>query len=322
MSVKRREKTVFEELEPRILLSASPAPADDSPAVTADAQTQESQQEAQLVSEVLFVDANVENYESLIENLQRNIEVVMIGANENGIEKISSYLEDRQDISSLHIISHGGDGFLQLGNERLDSENVALTSSWGDAMNSNGNIFLYGCNVTYSDAGKAFVDQIGTVSNANAAASTDATGGTDRGGDWDLEYNLNGDASSVLSFTDYQDLLVANDATDFVITVTVTGGDTSFTFYTEDTNYNIDWDGNGTADSTNVSGNQTHDFGAAGTYTVRFSDLTDININAQAGAEKYTSIEQWGDAVWDANMSNAFYGASSLVMNATDLADM
>ena len=123
-------------------MSGSPMPMDDSPAISVDVNSEEIQKAEQLVSEVIFIDSNVDNYQSLIENLQRNLEVVLIGAGENGVDKITSYLEDRQDISALHIISHGGDGFLELGNERLDSENVSLTSSWGDAMSAGGNIFL------------------------------------------------------------------------------------------------------------------------------------------------------------------------------------
>ena len=66
-------------------------PVDDSPDISVDANAQDIQKTEQVVSEVLFVDANVENYQSLIDNLQRNVEVVLIAADENGIGKITSY---------------------------------------------------------------------------------------------------------------------------------------------------------------------------------------------------------------------------------------
>ena len=93
--------------------------------------------------------------------------------------------------------------------------------------------------------------------------------------------------------------------------------DKSFTFYTHDTNYDIDWNNDQTFESadTGVSGNQSHTFNTAGTHTIRFRNLNDVFINNQAGKAKYTSIEQWGTSVWNADMSDAFQGASNLIMN-------
>ena len=315
-----RQKTIFEQLEPRILLSGSPLPVEEPSAIIVDVAAQEASKESLMVSEVLFIDANVEDYEHLISNLQRNVEIVLINENENGIHTINSHLSSHDDISAIHIISHGGDGFLQLGNERLDIYNLNSTSSWNNALTDNGNIFLYGCNVAQTEIGKAFIDQFSNLTQTNVAASTDATGSEEKGGDWDLEYNNSSD--QVLSFEDYMELLIANDTTDFVITATTNGANESFTFYTNDLNYNIDWDNDGTEDSSNVSGDQTHVFATAGTHTIRFSNLTDISINNNADRDKYTSIEQWGNLTWDAQMNNAFYGASNLVVNASDTPDM
>ncbi len=114
---------------------------------------------------------------------------------------------------------------------------------------------------------------------------------------------------------------------DFVLKVTTTEGtnanDKSFTFYTQDTNYDIDWDNDGTFEATGVSGDQSHTFPTAGTHTIRFDNLNDVFIDNQADTLKYTSIEQWGTSVWNADMSNAFYGASNLTMNpSADTPDM
>ena len=92
-----------------------------------------------------------------------------------------------------------------------------------------------------------------------------------------------------------------NNATDhFVLKITTTAGtnsaDKSFTFYTQDTNYDIDWNNDQTFENadTEVSGNQSHTFNSAGTHTIRFRNLNDIYINDQRDTLKYTSIEQWG----------------------------
>ena len=107
----------------------------------------------------------------------------------------------------------------------------------------------------------------------------------------------------------------------FLLKITTTTGtnasDKDFTFYTQDTNYDIDWDNDQTFDTTGVSGNQSHTFNTAGVHTIRFRNLNDVHINDQTDTLKYTSVEQWGTSLWNADMMNAFRGASNLTMNST-----
>ncbi len=107
------------------------------------------------------------------------------------------------------------------------------------------------------------------------------------------------------------------DPAHFVLTITTTADDESFTFYTEDVSYDIDWDNDGVFESAGVSGDQSHTFTTAGPHTIRFKDLEDISINDKGDKAKYTSIEQWGTSVWNADMSYAFQGASHLTMNSS-----
>ncbi len=121
-----------------------------------------------------------------------------------------------------------------------------------------------------------------------------------------------------------------DNTTHFVLKVTTTAGtnpaDKSFTFYTKDANYDIDWGNDQTFEDTGVSGDQSHTFPTAGVHTIRFRNLNNVYINSfmpvKADAGKYTSIEQWGTSVWNADMSKAFQGASNLTMTATDTPDM
>ncbi len=107
----------------------------------------------------------------------------------------------------------------------------------------------------------------------------------------------------------------------FVLKITTTAGtnanDRSFTFYTQDTNYDIDWDNDGTFEATGVSGDQSHTFATAGVHTIRFRNLNDVYINHQADTAKYTSIEQWGTSTWNVAMDSAFYGATNLTMKSS-----
>ena len=80
--------------------------------------------------------------------------------------------------------------------------------------------------------------------------------------------------------------------------------------------YMVDWgEGNGFEPIT--TGNTSHTFGTAGEHTIRFKNLNDIYINNSSGKEKYSSIEQWGTAVWNADMSGAFFGATNLTASSS-----
>ena len=84
--------------------------------------------------------------------------------------------------------------------------------------------------------------------------------------------------------------------------------------------YTVDW-GDGTV-STDVTGDQTHTYDAAGAYTVSISgDFARIHLNGDANAAKLRSIDQWGDTQWE-SMEFAFKGASSMVYRATDSPDL
>ena len=85
-------------------------------------------------------------------------------------------------------------------------------------------------------------------------------------------------------------------------------------------NYNVDW-GDGNSDSA-VTGDITHTYAAAGTYTVTIEGtFPRIYFNNGGDAQKILTVEQWGTGAWN-SMNGAFYGASNLVINATDAPDV
>ena len=85
--------------------------------------------------------------------------------------------------------------------------------------------------------------------------------------------------------------------------------------------YTVDW-GDGTI-SEGVSGDQTHEYGDAGTHTIRvYGGFERIYLEGDTrNAAKLLSIEQWGDIRW-ASMGHAFSWASNMVYRATDTPDL
>ena len=183
---------IFEPLEPRILLSGTPAPdSTDKEAVFVDMENAKSVEVQDSVSEILFVDSGVDGYDKLIDDFDRNVEIIIIPEDENGIDFITSVLESRENLTGVHIFSHGNDGEITLGNTVLNEANVAEHQSalqtWAGSLSSDADILIYGCNFGQSDS---FLNEIAALTDADIAASDNLTGDTELGGDADLEVEI------------------------------------------------------------------------------------------------------------------------------------
>ncbi|WP_407898631.1 DUF4347 domain-containing protein, partial [Scytonema sp. NUACC26] len=143
---------------------------------------------------MLFIDDKVEDWQLLAGEINSGLEVVRIDSTKDGIAQITQALQGRSQLSSIHIVSHGESGDLQLGNTVVNSQTLDITGqqlqSWSSALAADGDILLYGCNLAADDIGKAFVQKIQALTGADVAASTDLTGSTAKGGNWNLEYSI------------------------------------------------------------------------------------------------------------------------------------
>jgi hypothetical protein len=107
---------------------------------------------------------------------------------------MSNILSDRQDIDSIHIVSHATSGDLLLGNARLNGatldDRADQIRSWGQALSAKGDILLYGCNLADDQTGQALVKKLADLTDADIAASTDLTGNALLGGigSWSLQW--------------------------------------------------------------------------------------------------------------------------------------
>ncbi|MEG4048624.1 MULTISPECIES: DUF4347 domain-containing protein, partial [unclassified Microcoleus] len=141
---------------------------------------------------LVFIDSGVKDYESITAGVLPGQQVVILDSTKNGIEQISSEIEKYAStngaIDSVHIISHGSSGSLQLGKTALGSDNIEQYKSqlekWQTSLAPQADIMLYGCDVA-GGTGANFVARFSQLTGADVAASTNTTG---RGGDWNLEF--------------------------------------------------------------------------------------------------------------------------------------
>ncbi len=198
-------------LEPRIMFDASvgvvaqdAAQATAEPAKDSTSADQASQQDSQVSAsadtrstqndqrhEVVFVDGQVADVGKLLEGLSGNAEVVILDPNKDGLQQMADYLKGREGLDAIHLLSHGADGTVQMGNLWLATNNLAehreALQSIGAALKADGDLMLYGCNVGESGQGQAFLDQLAQITGADVAASADDTGAASLGGNWTLE---------------------------------------------------------------------------------------------------------------------------------------
>lgn len=215
-------RAVVEAMEPRLLYSADAASVALAAAGAGElAGLQERRQleaaqatTTQALTEIVFIDASVTDADRLVADLQaqqsagRAVEIVRIAADEDGIAVIGQALQGRSDIGAVHLVSHGTDATVHLGDKVLDQtsllQRAGEIAAWGEALSPDADLLIYGCGVAAGDEGKAFVQDLAALTGADVAASSDATGAGAAGGDWNLEARTGSIEAQLAPGTDLQ----------------------------------------------------------------------------------------------------------------------
>ncbi|MGB2221027.1 MAG: cadherin-like domain-containing protein [Neptunomonas phycophila] len=183
--------------------------------------------------ELIVIDAGVENQTELLSQITSHntptaYEIVYLNADENGFEQLSSIVTNYEEISAIHLLSHGNSTGLQLGNswvtQQTLTEQADLLAQWGASVTENADLLIYGCDLLSTDDGVAFAELFQQLSSMDVAASDDTTGASDLGGDWHLERSfgaveavslqLNDDWSSTLAAPSVGLILATSDDID------------------------------------------------------------------------------------------------------------
>ncbi len=178
-----------------------------SDALTPPAATSDQRQE------IVFVDGGISDYQQLVSGLKPGTEVVVLDASKDGLQQIADYLKDRSDVDAIHLLSHGAQGTVELGNLWLNSQNIdqhaQQLNAIGAALAADGDILIYGCDTGKGAQGATLLGEIARLTQADVAASADATGATSKGGNWVLESRNGQLASKSLQVDTYGALLAA-----------------------------------------------------------------------------------------------------------------
>ncbi|MGB0758422.1 MAG: DUF4347 domain-containing protein [Rubripirellula sp.] len=200
-------------LEERILYSATPLDpsvlaesqqiATPTPASTDTAHSATIEQSAVIAgtqvvsSEIVIIDSRVPDIEQLLNDLEQStkeIEILVLDQNSDGIEQITDFLDNKSDIAALHLVSHAETGAIQLGNLWLSDANLdgyaGAITSWQRAFEPDADILVYGCDLASSVSGQNLINAIAELTAADVAASSDDTGHAKYAGNWTLEFEI------------------------------------------------------------------------------------------------------------------------------------
>ncbi len=204
---------------------------------TAKLLTTESQRQ-----EIFFINDNIDSSTQFLESLSLTEEpntsrqVIVLDSTDNGISQITETLKDYNDVSAVHLFTHGAKGTVQLGSTWLNNDNINgyqdAISSWSDALNDQADILFFGCNLAENSDGKTLLATISSLTEADVAASNDPTGHQTLGGDWLLEYTK-GEIESTIPLSqelqeDWLNLLVEETISDDFASGDYTGSTGSF----------------------------------------------------------------------------------------------
>ncbi|MFC1750242.1 DUF4347 domain-containing protein, partial [Pseudomonadota bacterium] len=146
------------------------------------------------INEIVLIDSGVKDHQALLHGLvgKNTTKVVYMPPNGKPIQKLIELSEKYRNISTLHIVSHGEKGALNLGDSLLDlsylNKNIDSFNTVSDMFAPDGDILLYGCDVAGNKQGELFVSRLAELTKTDVAASNDKTGASSLSGDWELEY--------------------------------------------------------------------------------------------------------------------------------------
>ncbi|GLX55621.1 hypothetical protein Pcaca02_09300 [Pectobacterium carotovorum subsp. carotovorum] len=221
--------------------------------------------------EAVFIDTALTDYQTLVNSVPTGVDVFLLDSSKDGLTQMAAWAETHTGYDAIHILSHGNEGQVRLGNLTLDSATAEARSAdlakLGTALTQDGDLLLYGCDIA-QDTGKSFVSLLAQLTQADIAASDDLTGATAKGGDWQLETTVGKiettDAALGAIAQEYNSLLASpthgtNDFSQFSGTTAFVNVQPGLQTYDDPNNgftYVANSTGNVTIQTVSLSGNQ------------------------------------------------------------------
>lgn len=257
---------------------------------------------------VYVIDAGVTEADAIRKQIPASATVIELSAFESGIEQISAALKGMSGVDAVHIVSHGGEGYLRLGSDVLSGDTLAWHSeqlkAWQASLSDKADLMLYGCDVAASAEGVALLDELKTLTGADVAASTNPTGNATKGGDWQLEHQRGAIESAGLNVPAFPGTLA---------TITVDGSGCTFEQAVYSAGYNGVYGTCAVGDDVNDTIVFDPALVAGGSYTVNLTQEQKIPFGATGGVtiDGDADGDGFGDVILDAGNAYRHFAVRS-----------
>lgn len=301
------------------------------------------------LKEIVFIDPNVADLNTLLTGMRSDVDTVLLTGAEPAMLQIARVVQGREALAAIHIIAHGHPGEINFDSGTLSletlNEHSADLAGIGQALAKDGDVLLWSCHTGAGERGASFIAALAQRLGTVIAAATDLVGAAILGGCWQLDKQIGtvtarvpltakGQVSysgtmTTFDGTNNNDVAIATDST---ATSTLTGftiGSKSNLIDATGDNF-IAYSGNDTVVSGN--GNDTIDGGAgtdslnggtgSDTYLFDTSDISSgeiINDTGTSGTDtiKLNSNANFTAATQIAGIENlTFTGAQTATFDA------
>lgn len=142
-------------------------------------------------TEIVFVDAAVEDREGLLAGLELGAAAYVLDPSRDGVAQIAARLAGLAGLRAISVIAHDTPGSVALGAGRLDAAGLAERApelrAIGRAMAPGGVLNLFACEAGNGPDGRALVAGLSAASGVAVAAASRLIGGAEAGGNWSLD---------------------------------------------------------------------------------------------------------------------------------------
>ena len=110
--------------------------------------------------EVAFVDSSAPGYQALVDDARAGVEVEVIDGGQSGLAQMALWAESHSGYDAIHLSSHGTEASLRVGTDSVTNDSLGTAvqqvdlAEIGHALNSGGDLLLYGCDVAKGSDGQ------------------------------------------------------------------------------------------------------------------------------------------------------------------------
>lgn len=204
--------------------------------------------------ELVIVNSNTPDFQFLVDDFLKQqsnelqFDILILNNNQNGIEQITTALNNYQNLDAVHIITQGNNDQVQLGDSNLSYDNIDAYSrdiaNWGNALSQNADFLIYGSNLSSSDTGLSLIDSLSVLTGADISENEDLSRTEKSNGDLGSEYKYgNIGANTTFNLEAQQNWNPAlaswavNDTLTDINNTVVTNEDTTYVFTLNDFNF-------------------------------------------------------------------------------------